>query len=275
MTRQSIEGQLEKILGSSVFRRCARMARFLRMIVEKALAGEAAELKEYSIGVEVYEKEIGFDPRVDSIVRVEARRLRRKLGEYYKAEGEFDPILISIKEGSYIPVFRERLETPDLERSGLEINLLSRVQTLAVLPFSSFASERDVRSICHALTEELISAFARTLKVRVVPYRSVCRFRGIASDVRQIGSELNVAAVVEGRIRRAGARLRVTVSLINVADGLTSWSQVYEPMAKRVALLQGELSEDIVRDVSSHFTGAPAEHRRTDAVVAGSDHVAE
>ena len=77
--------QLEKIVASSVFKRSQRMCRFLRFAVEQALAGAGDQIKEYLIGVEVFDRKHDYDPRVDPIVRVEARRLRAKLKAYYAA----------------------------------------------------------------------------------------------------------------------------------------------------------------------------------------------
>src|SRR5690348_2827400 len=86
-SRQSVEDQLNRILSSKLFAQSARMSRFLRFTVEHTLAGKADELKEYLIGVEVFDRSPSYDPRVDPIVRVEARRLRSKLQSYYQMEG--------------------------------------------------------------------------------------------------------------------------------------------------------------------------------------------
>jgi hypothetical protein len=92
------------------------MARFLRFIVDRTLSGATPLIKEYAIGVEVFEKPAAFDPRVDSLVRVEARRLRNKLRDYYETTGCRDPIVIDLVEGSYVPHFsaRGRLGSPQL-----------------------------------------------------------------------------------------------------------------------------------------------------------------
>ena len=68
------------------------MARFLRLTVERMMAGRAEELKEYLLGVEVFDRKASYDPRVDPIVRVEARRLRAKLKEYYEGDGSADAV---------------------------------------------------------------------------------------------------------------------------------------------------------------------------------------
>ncbi|MCP5119424.1 MAG: hypothetical protein GY953_52145, partial [bacterium] len=72
------------------------MSRFLRFTVEKALAGHGSELKEYSIGLEVFDRLDSYDPRTDPIVRVEARRLRSKLASYYAEEGAGDKVVIEL-----------------------------------------------------------------------------------------------------------------------------------------------------------------------------------
>src|SRR6266508_3700740 len=77
-----IRGQLHRILTHPLFARSERMGRFLRFAVEQALQGNDTDLKEYSIGIEVFDRQHSYDPRVDPIVRVEARRLRSKLQAY-------------------------------------------------------------------------------------------------------------------------------------------------------------------------------------------------
>ena len=84
------------------------MTRFLRFIVEETLAHRADQLSEYAIGVEAYDRGESFEPSTDSIVRVDARRLRAKLREYYDTAGLSDPLLIEVPKGTYSPVFVNR-----------------------------------------------------------------------------------------------------------------------------------------------------------------------
>src|SRR5438046_2517862 len=83
------------------------MSRFLRLGVEHTLAGRADDLKEYVIGVEVFYRKHSYAPRVDPIVRVEARRLRAKLKAYYESDGAGDAIVIEFLSGSYAPRIHE------------------------------------------------------------------------------------------------------------------------------------------------------------------------
>jgi TolB-like protein len=107
-----VRAALERVLASPAFAGAGRLSRFLRFTVEEALEGRAERVKEYVLGVEVFDRSDGFDPRLDSIVRVEARRLRAKLSEYYAQDGAADPIVIQLPKGAYVPTFERRPSDP-------------------------------------------------------------------------------------------------------------------------------------------------------------------
>ncbi len=90
-TGDDVRRQLDRLLASSGFANAVRMSRFLKFVVEHTLAGEGERLKEYVIGVEVFDRDTSYDPHVDSIVRVEAARLRTKLAEYYAGKAAGTP----------------------------------------------------------------------------------------------------------------------------------------------------------------------------------------
>jgi tetratricopeptide (TPR) repeat protein len=96
---------LEKLLSSDTLHNSPRLRRFLEHVVRHSLMGHDDPLKEYTLGVEVFERGVQFDPRNDATVRVEARRLREKLDTYYRTEGATDLVTISIPPGAYRPVF--------------------------------------------------------------------------------------------------------------------------------------------------------------------------
>jgi hypothetical protein len=107
-TNQS-RAELEKVLASPAFIRSPTLAHFLSYVCEKTLAGESEHLKEYSIALEVFGRHESFDQDTDSIVRVQANRLRKKLAEYYKGEGADDPLQIVIPVGQYVPRFEPKV----------------------------------------------------------------------------------------------------------------------------------------------------------------------
>ena len=99
-----VREQVDRILGDRLFQRSDRLSRFLRYVVEQSLSGRAAGLKEQVMAAELYARGDGFDPATDPIVRVDARRLRDKLREYY-AELPNEPVLITLPKGSYAPKY--------------------------------------------------------------------------------------------------------------------------------------------------------------------------
>src|ERR1700687_1520414 len=137
-----IRHELDRILSSKAFRQVDRLQRFLGFVVNETVAGRGDNLKEFLIGIEVFGKESSFDPRMDPIVRVQARRLRTRLTRYYREEGQGDEIIVEVPKGGYAPVFR-RFEGGAPKRS-LASALVSR-NTVVVLPFAdhSPASDQD------------------------------------------------------------------------------------------------------------------------------------
>lgn len=97
--------QLEKVLQSRTLQNSESLKAFLRFVVEKTIADRDALLKEYTIATEVFGRNSDYDPRIDSVVRVQAGRLRTKLQEYYTTEGKSDQIIIDLPKGHYHPVF--------------------------------------------------------------------------------------------------------------------------------------------------------------------------
>lgn len=102
----AVQTQLQRILNSRAFAGAHRSQLFLRYIVNHALDHPGEPLKEYSIALDVFDRDASYDPAVDAAVRVEAGRLRSRLLEYYAGEGQTDPLLIEIPKGGYRAVFR-------------------------------------------------------------------------------------------------------------------------------------------------------------------------
>jgi tetratricopeptide (TPR) repeat protein len=97
---------LQRVLASASLQRSPQLQRFLCFIVDEKLAGRGDRLKEYVLGVEIFGRPASYDPRLDSLVRVEARRLRTALESYYGSAGIHDPIVIELQRGSYVPSIR-------------------------------------------------------------------------------------------------------------------------------------------------------------------------
>ncbi len=102
-----IRQELARLLASQTFHAAKGQKRFLWFVVEQTLAGCAQELKEYTVGVQVFKRGSQFDPRLDTIVRVEARKLRTRLAKYYEGEGKRNPLRIALPSRGYVPTFRQ------------------------------------------------------------------------------------------------------------------------------------------------------------------------
>ena len=109
-SKEKAKAELDAILSSGLFAHAPSLAQFLSYICLKCFDGEASQVKEYSIAVEALGRTPDFDQKRDSIVRVEAHRLRKRLRQYYEGEGASHPIQIVIPAGQYVPQFVLREE---------------------------------------------------------------------------------------------------------------------------------------------------------------------
>jgi eukaryotic-like serine/threonine-protein kinase len=132
---------------------------------------------------------------------------------------------------------------PDTDEAHL---LEAAGPAIAVLPFIDMSAQKDQEYFCDGMAEELINALSRIDGLRVASRTSAFQFRDRMDDISGIGRKLGVTMVLEGSVRRAGERLRVTAKLINTADGFHLWSDRYERKTEDVFAIQDEISEAIV-----------------------------
>jgi len=174
ISENAIRNELARIMESPVFVQSERLVRFLRFTVETTLDGKAETLKEYVIGTHVYGRKPSYQPAEDSIVRSEARRLRRKLQEFYETIGKTDLILIHYRPGSYVPAFkmRDKGSTPPMTAPMTSDGLRDAVSEkpelrVAVLPFFDLSKGALSAACARLLTDDLIHDLVRTEGVRV------------------------------------------------------------------------------------------------------------
>lgn len=108
VTLQEQRAILERVLRSEVFRSAPNLQKFLEYVTCKAIDGLSHEIKEFTIGSEVFGRTSAYDPKIDTTVRVQAHRLREKLKEYYEREGAAEEILLVMPKGHYVPSFLRR-----------------------------------------------------------------------------------------------------------------------------------------------------------------------
>jgi len=253
--------QLHKVLASPAFAHAERMRRFLEFIVEHALSSPNEPLKEMIIGIELYAGRGEFDPRITSVVRVDATRLRTKLREYYWSDGAGDVLIIDLPKGGYVPVFRDQAaqgETPIQGEASRPAAVSVTEPSIVVLPFSNISPEPE-DYFSDGLTEEIIHALTSIRGLRVVARASAFALKHRNADVREVGRMLNVDFVLEGSIRKSGKALRVTVQLASASDGFQLWSRRYERKVEDLFAVQDEIAleiADIFRVDAAHLPQA-------------------
>ncbi len=243
----AIRAHLAQLLSSPSIGGAERLSGLLRFIVEETLNGRQAQLKEMRLGLEVFRRKAdSYDPTFDPIVRVQMGRLRAKLRAYYSGAGARDRIRIDVPVGSYVPVFSTAAGTVSTP-APLASQLAEEEQRIAVLPIVNMSTERETQYFCDGLTEELISHLAQVRHLRVVARTSSFQFRDAARDIREIGRLLDVSKVLEGSVRKSGNRIRVTIQLINVADGCHIWSERYESDLSDIFAIHEHISTAVRR----------------------------
>ncbi|HLX42748.1 MAG TPA: tetratricopeptide repeat protein [Bryobacteraceae bacterium] len=120
---------------------------------------------------------------------------------------------------------------------------------VVVLPFLDLSPEKDSEYFSDGLTEEVIDALSRVPNLRVVARTSAFAFKGKNTDIREIGKQLNVNAVIEGSVRKSGDRLRITAQLNRVSDGYHMWSRTYDRELRDVFAVQREISQSIASEL--------------------------
>jgi TolB-like protein/Tfp pilus assembly protein PilF len=127
--------------------------------------------------------------------------------------------------------------------------------SIAVLPFDNISNDPDNEYFCDGLAEELLNALSKIEALRVAARTSAFSFKGKETDIREIGHKLNVSTVLEGSVRKAGNRLRITAQLVNIADGYHLWSERYDREMKDIFDVQDEITLTVVDALKMKLLG--------------------
>jgi TolB-like protein/tetratricopeptide (TPR) repeat protein len=262
-TQTSIAGDLsaagileavERICLDPAFARATRLCRFLRHAVTRTLAGEPDSLKESLLGREVFDRGPEFDPKADPIVRIDARRLRRKLAEYYEGGGAGDAIRVSFHTGAYVPTF---------QRSSGAVQTASSELVLAVLPFRNLSMSVETEFFSEGLSEALLNAAAREPNTRVIARNSSFQWGEAGLDPATLRAKFAVQKIIKGSVQTHESECRIVVQLIDTRDSAVGWSREFRGDFGRWF----DLQEEVCGETLQALRGRSAERRR---VVQGS-----
>jgi TolB-like protein len=142
-----------------------------------------------------------------------------------------------------------RAEVPDVRSAARP----AAAPSVAVLAFVDMSAGHDQEYLCDGIAEELINALAQLGGLRVAARTSSFAFKGKQEDVREIGRCLGVGAVLEGSVRKAAGRLRVTAQLVDVADGMHLWSERFDRADEDVFAIQDAIAEAVVNSLKVHL----------------------
>ena len=281
-----VREHLAAVLRSPEFADSPRLSRFLKYAVEQTIKGHAADLKEYRVGVDVFDRPDDYDPKADPVVRVEARQLRFKLAAYYAAQGgRRSEVAIGIPKGGYGARFEwteapvetiEPVVSPPPARSrGFWIGLAALAAatltgagvvawrapgptpqpSIAVLPFTNLGGDPANEYFSDGLTDEITEGLARLNTLRVIARGSAFQFKGKQATIQEVGRRLNVTSLLEGRVSREGDRVKIFVQLERVSDGSLIWSRTYQRRLADVFAVQTEVASSIASDLRVPVAG--------------------
>lgn len=248
--------QLARIVNSPRFISSVRLCRFFTHIVNRTLHGDLDSLKEYSIAVEVFDRTSEYDPNIDAIVRVEARRLRAKLKEYYEGPGRNDRVLIALRPGRYVPLFRWLDAQPENQTQETGGTIQSGAPTVAVLPFVNVSPDPEQDYFCDGISEEIIDLLTQFAGLKVIARSSVFQFKGMSMDIREVGQRFDADLVIEGSVRKAGGQLRITARASETESGHQLWSETFARELNGVFAIQEEIAQAVGHLLRVHMPEA-------------------
>jgi TolB-like protein/Flp pilus assembly protein TadD len=211
---------------------------------ETPFKGEYEQAMSYSIVNEPSKPIRNLRPEVPAeMERLIERTLAKNAKERYQTATELLGALQSIKG---------RFESKTVVAGQGDAKL---IPSIAVLPFANLSADKENEYFSDGLAEDIIDALTQVPGLRVMARTSAFSFRGKEMDVREIGARLNVEHILEGSVRRAGSRLRVTAQLVKASDGYHLWSQRFDREMTDVFAIQDEISQAIVEKLRLRLSG--------------------
>jgi len=213
---------------------------------------------------------LNVSPAVEAIV---ARCLRKSPAERFQSAAALQAALNDASAtlsaahdtpASGVPI--PSVQMPWLSSSTSQsptLNVAPKLPSIAVLPFANIGQDADNEYFSDGLAEELIGALSQIEGLKVIARTSAFAFKGKNEDVRKIAETLGVTNILEGGVRRAGNRVRVTAQLIQATDGTQLWSQRYDREMTDVFAIQDEISQAIAAQLKVSLAGNAAAHRQT------------
>ncbi|HEX8806752.1 MAG TPA: hypothetical protein VF741_07370 [Candidatus Aquilonibacter sp.] len=245
-----VRAHVARITSSELFAGAERLCRFLTFTVESKLNGREADVKEYTLGREVFDRGEDYDPRLDPIVRVEARRLRSRLAEYYAGPGREEPLRIEYPKGSYLPLIHAvdgvaAAPQPQLGRNTRRIAGVAALGVLVILAVVAYllprttptiapvpdtaiqANDGTLDAIDVALAEDIDAHLANDRHFRVVAWPTIAQFHDPGIRLPQVAAKLGAQRLLITIVRDEGTTRRINVFVIDEPEDLKRLALTY------------------------------------------------
>jgi adenylate cyclase len=281
-----VRAQLERVLCSQALAGSDQLKRLLRLVVERTLNGQTELLKEYNLGLEVFQRPPDYDPKVDPIVRVQARRLRSKLAEYYAGEGAHDSVVIQVPKGAYVPAFEDRkpaapphVVTPAgrpvwLAAAGVTVVMAILVvvwlarktaaapvdiqRSVAVLPLKMFSGDGGRAQTADQVAEVLTTELAKRRQLRVLSRTTASKYRDTTASLPEIARALGVRWVVEGGVGIEGAHAYVKLRVVDSLSDRKAWADVFDCRLSELVPVSTRAADSIAEAIEVELRSQPS-----------------
>ncbi|MGR4893585.1 hypothetical protein ACIPPQ_21415 [Sphingopyxis sp. LARHCG72] len=238
----SISDQLEQLRRSETFSRSGRLFALLEFLVIETLNGRGDSLKELVIGDALYSRSSPYDPGIDSSVRVEARRLRRKLHEYYESDGRTSAVRISLPQGGYRPIFT--FANVDDGSRALPGSTAPIGVDLAILPFRTLAGSEAYDPVADGLTDEVIFALEHGTSIQLAPRMLIFQFKHRFYSLPEAVEMTQARTFLYGSLRVTGSTVRTTIELSD-SLGFALWSERFDGPLDEPIALEERLADEV------------------------------
>jgi len=269
--------ELTHIIESDLFRDTTRLKRFLTYIVTETLNGRGNRLKGYSLGVEVFDKADDFDPQADTIVRVQAGQLRRRLDLYYATQGVNNTVRILVPKGSYVPVFEMRKKLSDLTAVSEPEDNICHAEVddrpgIAVMTFDNLSLDSRDSFFAEGLTTEIINALVQFRYLRIVARPTNLGDPSKRIDIKTVSKNCNVQFILSGSVRRIKNLARVSVNLINAKTGVHIFTRQFDRdcTPENLFEIQENIASYTAASVAAPFGVVNRVYRKFDPVLNGA-----
>ncbi len=273
-----VRAELARIIASPDFDASGRNRRFLTYVVEETLAGRADRIKAYAIATTVFGRDQNFDSQLDSIVRIEAGRLRRSLELYYLTSGAHDPVRLVIPRGTYVPAFMTRAEFAagrmvHAPRAGAGSQSRPVILVLDFVGDAVGEGAGTGAGLARGLIRQVVIGLTRFSYLGVFEQQTTQALSD-DHDLMRIRDELGVQFFVMGDILWSDGRLRVDAMLVDAQTGRYVWAENFDHPCEPSALIDirdkvaasiarilgqpwGVILSHLAADTDGHPPGAP------------------